>query len=205
MVFEMGTLVPNSQAEESRLVRLYMELTGLDESAARSVFMHVCSGDSGTDRMTRLNQLESQADTQPASSFVDLSQRATTVALIFAALLGSSCGTFAADPGAPPGQPIGAGTGGASSDADLRAARSTAKRHEPKVDEQTVKRLLEQPLSLADALNLALHHSPDILRAQRDLQSVQGLAVETRAIVLPTVGITGSYTPVSIPTSPCRL
>jgi outer membrane protein TolC len=196
MVFEMGTLVPNSQAEESRLVRLYMELTGLDESAARSVFMHVCSGDSGTDRMTRLNQLESQADTQPASSFVDLSQRATTVALIFAALLGSSCGTFAADPGAPPGQPIGAGTGGASSDADLRAARSTAKRHEPKVDEQTVKRLLEQPLSLADALNLALHHSPDILRAQRDLQSVQGLAVETRAIVLPTVGITGSYTPV---------
>lgn len=64
------------------------------------------------------------------------------------------------------------------------------------MEPDAVRRVLEQPLSLADALNLALHRSPDILRAQRDLQAAQGLAVETRAIVLPTVGITGSYTPV---------
>jgi outer membrane protein TolC len=76
------------------------------------------------------------------------------------------------------------------------AGRTIALERERKVDEQSTRRLLKQPLSLADALNLALHHSPDILRAQRDLQSAQGLAVETRAIVLPTVGITGSYNPV---------
>src|SRR5690349_8722733 len=75
MAFEMSTLVANSQAEESRLVNLYMELTGLSESAARSVFMYVCSGDSGTDCMTRVNQLESDADTAPASPFFDLSKR----------------------------------------------------------------------------------------------------------------------------------
>jgi outer membrane protein TolC len=196
MAFEMSTLVPKSQAEESRLVKLYMELTGLDESAARSVFMYVCSGDSDTDRMIRANQLESEADTAPASSLVDLYRRTTVVALVAAALMGSSFHAFAANPGATPGEPIAAGNGGTSSDADLSAARSTAKKHEPRLNEQSVKRLLEEPLSLADALNLALHRSPDILRAQRDLQSAQGLAVETRAIVLPTVGISGSYNPV---------
>lgn len=49
------------------------------------------------------------------------------------------------------------------------------------------------PLSLADAINLALHQSPAILRAQKELQASQGIAIQTRAIALPTVGITGSY------------
>src|SRR5215471_4785838 len=49
------------------------------------------------------------------------------------------------------------------------------------------------PLSLADALNLALHQSPIILRAQKELEASQGVVIQTRAIALPTVGIAGSY------------
>src|SRR5260221_1912546 len=49
------------------------------------------------------------------------------------------------------------------------------------------------PLSLADAINLALHQSPTILRAQKDLQASQGIAVQTRAIALPTLALGGSY------------
>jgi len=36
------------------------------------------------------------------------------------------------------------------------------------------------PLSLAEALNLALRQSPSILRAQKDLEASQGIVVQTR-------------------------
>jgi outer membrane protein TolC len=49
------------------------------------------------------------------------------------------------------------------------------------------------PLSLADAINLALHQSPAVLRAQKELQASEGIAIQTRAIALPTLGITGDY------------
>jgi outer membrane protein TolC len=49
------------------------------------------------------------------------------------------------------------------------------------------------PLTLADAINLALQGNANVLRAQKDLESSQGIAVQTRAIALPAVGVTGSY------------
>jgi outer membrane protein TolC len=49
------------------------------------------------------------------------------------------------------------------------------------------------PLSLADAINLALFQSPAILRAQKDLEASRGIVVQTRAIALPTVAVGGSY------------
>jgi outer membrane protein TolC len=49
------------------------------------------------------------------------------------------------------------------------------------------------PLSLADAINLALHQAPEILRAQKEVQASEGIAIQTRAIALPTLGITGAY------------
>ncbi len=49
------------------------------------------------------------------------------------------------------------------------------------------------PLSLADAINLALHQSPAILRAQKELQASEGIAIQTRAVALPAIGIAGSY------------
>ncbi|HXP63283.1 MAG TPA: TolC family protein [Dongiaceae bacterium] len=52
---------------------------------------------------------------------------------------------------------------------------------------------ITQPLSLADALDLALQQNPNILRAKKDLEAAQGVVIETRAVALPRVGITGSF------------
>ncbi|HZR15799.1 MAG TPA: TolC family protein [Verrucomicrobiae bacterium] len=49
------------------------------------------------------------------------------------------------------------------------------------------------PLSLADAINLALHQSPSVLRAQKALEASQGIVIQTRAIALPGVTLNGSY------------
>ena len=49
------------------------------------------------------------------------------------------------------------------------------------------------PLSLADAINLALQGNANVLRAQKDLEASQGVAVQTRALALPAVGVNGSY------------
>jgi outer membrane protein TolC len=57
-------------------------------------------------------------------------------------------------------------------------------------------RLFLQPLSLADALNLALQHSPNILRGQKDVEANQGVVIQTRAIAIPRIAVTGSYSAV---------
>src|SRR5436190_6520711 len=49
------------------------------------------------------------------------------------------------------------------------------------------------PLSVADAINLALQRNANVLRAQKDLEASQGIAVQTRALALPAVGFAGSY------------
>jgi len=50
-----------------------------------------------------------------------------------------------------------------------------------------------QPLSLAEALNLALRQNPNILRALKDLEAAQGIIIQTRAIAIPKVRISGAY------------
>ena len=52
---------------------------------------------------------------------------------------------------------------------------------------------LPQPLSLVDAVNLSLQRNPNILRAQKDLQVAQGVAIQTRAIAIPKLNLTGNY------------
>jgi outer membrane protein len=52
---------------------------------------------------------------------------------------------------------------------------------------------LTQPISLADAVNLALTQNPNIRRAQKDLEASQGVVIQTRAIAVPKVRITGDY------------
>jgi outer membrane protein TolC len=52
------------------------------------------------------------------------------------------------------------------------------------------------PLSLADAVNLSLRQSPAILRAQKELEASEGIAIQTKAIALPTLGIGGGYSAV---------
>jgi TolC family type I secretion outer membrane protein len=51
-----------------------------------------------------------------------------------------------------------------------------------------------KPVSLADALNIALQSNAAILRAKSDLEATQGLIMQTRAIALPRIGVGGNYT-----------
>jgi outer membrane protein len=52
---------------------------------------------------------------------------------------------------------------------------------------------LTRPLSLADCLNVALAQNATILKAQNDLEAQYGLVVQTRAVALPTLQVTGQY------------
>jgi outer membrane protein len=49
------------------------------------------------------------------------------------------------------------------------------------------------PISLADAVNLALTQNPNIRRAQKDLEASQGVVIQARAIAVPKLRITGDY------------
>ncbi len=50
-----------------------------------------------------------------------------------------------------------------------------------------------QPLSLSDALNIALEHNPSIQKARKDLEANEGVVLQTRAIALPRLQIGGDY------------
>jgi outer membrane protein len=52
---------------------------------------------------------------------------------------------------------------------------------------------MTQPLSMLDALNVALQQNATILKAQNDLQASYGIVVQTRAIALPQLTATGQY------------
>lgn len=53
--------------------------------------------------------------------------------------------------------------------------------------------LLAKPLSLADALDVALHYNGTILRGKHDLEAQYGVVVQTRAIAIPRVQASGNY------------
>lgn len=53
---------------------------------------------------------------------------------------------------------------------------------------------VSQPLSLVDALNIALRQSAAILEAKNDLEASYGLVVQTRAVALPQLVASGKYT-----------
>src|SRR4051812_29116499 len=53
---------------------------------------------------------------------------------------------------------------------------------------------LLRPLSLAEALDIALQQNSSILKSKADLKASHGIEVQTRAIVLPRVNIGSQYT-----------
>jgi len=55
---------------------------------------------------------------------------------------------------------------------------------------------ITRPLSLADALNLALKHNAAILKSERDVEASQGIVLQTRAVAIPAVRATGDFTKV---------
>ncbi len=52
---------------------------------------------------------------------------------------------------------------------------------------------LQQPLSLADALDLALQQNSSVRKSSASLEATYGIVVQTRAIALPKVGVSSSY------------
>ncbi len=52
---------------------------------------------------------------------------------------------------------------------------------------------LTRPLPLAEALNLAEQHNATILKAKKDLAATAGVAIQTRALVVPKVQAASSY------------
>lgn len=59
---------------------------------------------------------------------------------------------------------------------------------------------LSRPLSLGDALNIALTQNAAVLKAKNDLESAYGLVVQTRAVALPQVTASSKYTDSEITT-----
>jgi outer membrane protein len=50
-----------------------------------------------------------------------------------------------------------------------------------------------RPLSLVNALNLALQQNPSILEARNDLEASQGIVIQTRAVAMPQLTAGGDY------------
>ena len=53
---------------------------------------------------------------------------------------------------------------------------------------------ISEPLSLAEAVNLALKQNGAILRGKAELEATYGVVVQTRAVALPNVRLTGNFT-----------
>ena len=52
---------------------------------------------------------------------------------------------------------------------------------------------LTQPMSLADTVNVALKQNGNILRGKNDLEATYGVVIQTKAIALPSVKVSGNY------------
>ena len=68
-----------------------------------------------------------------------------------------------------------------------------ALRAQPPASPAATNAVIPQPLSLADAVNLALQRNPNILRGQKDLEVAHGVVIQTRAIAIPKLNLTGNY------------
>jgi TolC family type I secretion outer membrane protein len=53
---------------------------------------------------------------------------------------------------------------------------------------------ITRPLALADCLDLALQQNGRLLKARSDLEAAYGVVVQTRAVAIPKIQATGSYT-----------
>src|SRR5256885_17201472 len=53
---------------------------------------------------------------------------------------------------------------------------------------------LSHPLSLAEAMDVALQNNANVLRGKSDIEAAYGVVVQTRAVGLPRVRSTGNFT-----------
>ena len=67
-----------------------------------------------------------------------------------------------------------------------RAAESSASTNTPP--------WLSRPLSLTDAIDLAVRQNANVLKGKSDIEAAYGVVLQTRAVILPTVRSTGNFT-----------
>jgi outer membrane protein TolC len=133
-----------------QLVKLYMRLSGANDSAALCVLMHLTRAEPDDAPGTAGNSLP--RTNQPANPEVKAARVPTIIILLLLWVL------------------------------PIQAATSV-----------TTNSFLSKPLSLADAINVALEQNPNVLRAQTDLEATQGIIVQTRAIAIPKLRFTGDF------------
>src|SRR2546423_43320 len=52
---------------------------------------------------------------------------------------------------------------------------------------------ISQPLSLFDAIDVALHQNPALRRARKELEAAHGIVIQSRAVLLPKLRLTGAF------------
>ncbi len=151
----MSDFVRCDRLDEQSLVKLYMDLTGVGETTARSVLMHLPFEPPEASQSLSQNEPgpRPSADSQAVARFP-----APAAGLVLLASLWLTTPLVCAAPA---------------------VTNSTA--------------LITSPLSLVDVVNIALHQNPSIVRAQKSVEAAQGISIQTRAIVLPTLNAGGSY------------
>lgn len=159
----MSNQPPDEKTEEQQLVKLYMDLTGEDESGARCVYMYVSAPEPEPTTTTSDLAMKPALPVEPQDAQPPPQRRSLPNALLVLAGVGLWLVTSPASAAtSPPG----------------------------------TNSFVTSPLSLADAVNLALAQNPNLLRARKDLEAAQGIAVQTRAIALPSFGLAGAYSAV---------
>jgi outer membrane protein len=176
----------NGPIDEQRLVKLYMELTGSGESAARNVFMYVSSSmeSASADRQPiQPLALQPLPEAEPEVGPIALKAAPAIISLALGAWLGLGLAFSGnARPASEASNPGLSGTLTNLPPAAPAAATNSTDRLPPL-----------RALTLAAAINLALRQNPNVRRAQQDIQAAQGIAVQTRAIALPSIGINGTF------------
>ncbi len=162
----MSTQFPNDKPEEQKLVKLYMDLTGSGEASARCVYMYVACPETTPAGPESQLVLNSAPTVEPEDDEGGAVQRQSSP-LASIALAGLGLWLTATAGWAAPA-PAANGPSGTNT-------------------------FITSPLSLADAVNLALAQNPNLLRARKELEAAQGIAVQTRAIALPSLGINSAY------------
>jgi outer membrane protein TolC len=156
--------------DEKELVKLYMQLTESPESAARNVFMYVCPLSEKQDLVVENNSnAPPNGEAKPSATRQSNPLRATLLVLFLVShsVLPAKAGKEIGRASPPHQLSVHAGS--------------------------SVPPPFATPLSLADVLNLALRQNPSLVRAQKDLEATNGIVIQTRAIALPTFGVTGNY------------
>jgi outer membrane protein len=145
--------------DEQKLLKLYMDLTGSNESGARSVFMFLDSPDT-TDREEDLKSPERGKSPEAVDEGKGAAKPGARLPLVILAMLMVAAGAAQAN-----------GPNSTNGSTDF----------------------IYGPISLADAINLALKQNQTILRAQKDVEATEGVVIQTRAIALPKLGLAGDY------------